>query len=76
MDVHENQPSSSSASILEGAHDVRIDRAKMTNVAGNFSVDSSSNTFIINIIKQESGIGFRSILVLLLLSLLFFRLLL
>lgn len=77
MDVHEDQPSSpSSASILEGAHDVRIDRAKITNVAGNSSADYSSNTYIF--IKQESGLGFpsRNMLVLLLLASLFFRLLL
>ena len=44
----------------------------MTNIAGNSSVDSSSNTFIINIIKQETGVGFRSVLILLLLAVLFF----
>ena len=76
MDVHEDQPSSpSSASILDGAHDVWIDRAKITNVAGNSSADHSSNTYIF--IKQESGLSFpsRNMLVLMLLASVFFHLL-
>jgi hypothetical protein len=64
--------------MLGGARDVRIDRARLNNVAGNFSVDSSfSNTFIY--IRHESGVGFRTVLVLLLLLILafvFFRYLL
>ena len=75
MDINENQPySPSSAHILDGARDVRIDRARLNNVAGNFSVDSSSTTFIY--IRQESGLDFCSVLVLLLLliiTFLFFR---
>lgn len=68
MDVHESKPycpSSTSASILDGARDVRIDGAKFTNVAGNSesTVDSSSNVVVF--IKLESGICFRSVLVLL-----------
>ena len=78
MDINENRPySPSSAGILDGARDVRIERARLNNVAGNFSVDSfsvdsSSNTFIY--IRQESGVGFRSVLVLLLLLILVFPL--
>ena len=76
MDVHESKPScpsSASASILDNAHDVRIDGAQFTNVAGNSesTVDSSSNVVIF--IKQESGIRFRSMLVLLIIAFLIFR---
>lgn len=73
MDVHENQSSSSpTASFLHEAHDVHIVRATVTNVGGNSTVNSS-NTFIF--MKLESGMGFLSVLVLLLLTFLFFRLL-
>jgi hypothetical protein len=73
MDVHESQPSSpSSAGLLHGAHDVHIDRATLTSVGGN-SLVNPSNTFIL--IKQESGMGFLSMLVLLLFTFLFCRLL-
>ena len=62
MVIDKKQPySPSSAGILDGARDVRIDRAKLNNVAGNYSVNSSSNTIIY--IRQESGVGFRSALV-------------
>ena len=71
MDVKEPKPTTtSSASILDRAHDNRIDRAKFTNVAGN----SISNTFIL--IKLESGIGVGGVIVLSILAFLFFRLLL
>jgi hypothetical protein len=71
MDVYENRPSS--AYFLDGAHDIWIERAKLTNIAGNSSVDSSSNTLVF--IKQESGIGFRNVLVLFLFTFLLFLLL-
>ncbi|KAF8347355.1 hypothetical protein F5887DRAFT_958046 [Amanita rubescens] len=81
MDIHKtnpmNPPSSSfSASILDSANDVQIDRARFTNFAGNPTLDySSPNVFIY--IKQEPGIGIRGVVVLLLLGLgfLFFLLL-
>ncbi|KAF8333345.1 hypothetical protein F5887DRAFT_994572 [Amanita rubescens] len=81
MDVHEANPmklpsSSFSASILDNANNVQIDRARFTNFAGNPTLDySSPNVFIY--IKQEPGIGIRSVVVLLLLGLgfLFFLLL-
>ena len=71
MNIQEHKRSAtSSASIFDGAQDSRIDRVKFTNVAGN----SVSNTFIS--IKQESGIGVRSMIVLVILAFLFFLLLL
>lgn len=71
MDINENRPFyPSSAGMFDGARGVRIERARFNNVAGNFSVDSSSNAFIY--IRQESGVGFRSVLVLLLLLMLVF----
>ena len=55
MDIKENRLySPSSAGMLDGARDVRIGGAKLNNVAGDFSMHSSSNTFIY--IRQESGI--------------------
>ena len=78
MDVHENQLSSPSrASILDGAKDFRIDGAKMTSVGGNSSVNYSSNTNTYIFIKQESGWGFpsRNVLILLIASLFFYLLL-
>lgn len=74
MDVNENMPSSN-AGILDMAQDGRIERANLTSVGGNsLTVGSSSNTFIF--IKQESGIGSRSVFVLLFLASLFFHLVL
>ena len=79
MDVHEtnkmNSPFSSlSASILDRASDVQIDRTRFNNFAGNSTLDnSSSNVFVY--IQQESGIGFHSVVVFLLLGFLFFLLL-
>ena len=71
MDTNENRLySPSSAGMLDGARDVRIGGAKLKNVAGDFSTHSSSNTFIY--IRQDSGVGFRSVLVLLLLLILLF----
>ena len=76
MDVHEINPmkppfSSLSASILDRAYNVQIDRARFTNLAGNSTLDnSSSNVFVY--IKQESGIGFPSVVILLLSGFLFF----
>lgn len=71
MDTNENRLySPSSAGMLDGARDVRIGGAKLKNVAGDFSMHSSSNTFIY--IRQESSVGFRSVLVLLLLLILLF----
>ena len=70
MNVYENLPSS--ACFLDGAHDLWIERAKLTNIAGNSSVDSSSNTLVFT--NQESGIGFRNMLILLLFAFLFFLL--
>ena len=60
MDVKEHKSfTTSSADIFDSAHDVRIDRAKFTNVAGNSTVNSFSNTFVL--VKQESsGVGVRS----------------
>ena len=73
MDVEEQKPSTtSSAGILDGAHYVRIDGAKLTSVAGNSTVNR--NTFIV--IKQESGIGVRNLIALSVLAFLFFYLLL
>ena len=71
MDAHEHKSSTSSTGILDGAHDIRIDGANITNVAGNSMVTSSSNTFIL--VKQESGISIRSVIVLLILVFLFFH---
>ena len=73
MDVHEHRPSTSSAGMLDGAHDVRIDRANLTTVAGNSMANSSSNTLIL--VKQESGISNQSVIALLIFVFLFFRLL-
>ncbi|KAF8703906.1 hypothetical protein AX14_014134 [Amanita brunnescens Koide BX004] len=67
INVKEHKPPS--ASILNGAHDNRIDRAKFTNVTGNYTVNSFSNTFVL--IKQESGIGICSVIALLTLAFLF-----
>ena len=71
MDVKEHKCfTTSSAGIFDGAHNLRIDRAKFTNVAGNSTVNSFSNTFIV--VKQESsGVGVRSVIVLLILAFLF-----
>ena len=53
--------------MLGGAHDLQIEGGNITNVAG------SSNLFVF--VKQESGIGFRNALILLLVAFLVFRLL-
>ena len=55
--------------MLDGAHDLRIDGGDIANVAGSFN--------LIIFIRQELKIGFRSVLVLLLVAFmfLFFRLL-
>jgi hypothetical protein len=75
MDVKERKPSTmSSADTLGWAHDNRFEGAKFNNVAGNYTVNSTSNTFIF--IKQESGVGVCSAIVLLILGFLFFRFLL
>ena len=71
-DLTNSSFSPSSGSMLDGAHDLRIDGANFTSVAGNSIWDSSSNVFVI--VKQESG-SFRSMLILVLLSFLFFSLL-
>ena len=71
MDVYENQ--ASSTCFLDGVHNIWIERAKLTNIASNSSVDSSSNTLVF--IKQESGIDFCSMLILLVSAFLFFLLL-
>ncbi|KAF8333350.1 hypothetical protein F5887DRAFT_958025, partial [Amanita rubescens] len=59
--------SSTSAGMLGGAHDLRIDGGNITNVAG------SSNLLVF--VKQEPGIGIRNALVLLLVAFLVFCLL-
>ena len=71
MEVKEYKSfATSSAGIFDGAHHVRIGRAKFTNVAGNSTVNSFSNTFVV--IKQESsGVGVRSVILLLILAFLF-----
>ncbi|KAF8713867.1 hypothetical protein AX14_012911 [Amanita brunnescens Koide BX004] len=53
------------------ARDNQFEGANFTNIVGNYKVNSISNTFIV--IKQESGV---SVIVLLILAFLFFRLLL
>jgi len=64
----------SSAGILDKARDVQINGIRFTNVAGNSALNySSSNMFVF--IEQESGIRFRSVLILLILAFLLFRLL-
>ena len=79
MDVKEQKPgTTSSAGILDRAHDVRIDGANLTSVAGNSTVTSFSTTFVI--IKQESGHGINvrsmiTLLILVILAFLLFRLL-
>ena len=75
MDVKEHKCfTTSSAGIFDGAHNVRIGRAKFTNVAGNSTVNSFSNTFVL--VKQESsGVGVRRVIVLLILAFLFLFLL-
>ncbi len=70
MDVHERRPagSSFSAVMLDGAPDIRFKGGNIiTNVAG------SSNVVIFA--KREVGIDFGSMLILLLVAFLFFRLL-
>ncbi|KAF8333342.1 hypothetical protein F5887DRAFT_1286373 [Amanita rubescens] len=74
MDVQEHKPTilpSSNAGMFDRARDLRIDGAKFANVAGNSTVDASSNLIIV--IKCNSGIGFWSTLVLLILAFLVFR---
>ena len=67
--IIENKPSTASgANILSGAHDNKISGGKFTNVRGNYTVNS--NTILI---KQESGIGIGSVIVVLILAFLFFR---
>ena len=59
-----HEPSTaSSANILGGV--------KFTNIRGNYTVNSNTNTVIL--IKQESGIGIGSAIVVLILAFLFFR---
>ena len=43
-----------SGGMLDGAHNLRIDGANFTSVAGNSIRDSSSRVFVI--VKQESGV--------------------
>lgn len=58
MDVKEHKPSTtSSAGILDGAHNNQIDRGRFSNVGGNSTVTSFSTTFVI--IKHESGQRYR-----------------
>jgi len=76
MDSNESGPTNSSssplrASMLDGARDLQIVGANFTSVAGNSIRDSNVFVFV----KQESGISFRSMLILVLLLFLFFCLL-
>ena len=75
MEVKEHKSfTTSSAGIFGGAHNVRIGRATFTNVAGNSTVNSFSNPFVL--VKRESaGVGVRSVIVLLILAFLFLFLL-
>ena len=69
MDVKEHKSfTTSSAGIFDGAHHVRIGRAKFTNVAGNSTVNSFSNTAIIFVPQESSGVGIRSVIILLILT--------
>ena len=70
-----NPPFSSlSASMFDRANRVQINGARFNNRAGNSTLDNSySNVFVY--VKQDSGIGFRSVVILLLLGFLFFLLL-
>jgi hypothetical protein len=63
----DSRSSSLNADMLGGAHDLRIEGGNVTNVSG------SSNLFVF--VKQESGIGIRNALILLLVAFLIFRLL-
>lgn len=77
MDIQEHESTndpcpSLNSGMLDGAHDLRIDGSKFTNVAGNSTVDTSSN--IVFVIRYNSGISVRSALVLLFLAFLVFRL--
>ena len=75
MDIKECKPSTmSSVDTLGWAHDNRFEGPNFTHVAGNYGVNSISNTFIF--IKQESGVGIYSMIILLISGFLFFRLLL
>jgi hypothetical protein len=75
MDIKEPKPSTmSSVHTFGWAHDNQFERANFNNVAGNYTVTSISNTFIFT--KQVSGVGIYSVIVLLILGFLFFRLLL
>lgn len=73
MDVQEHEPTSlpSNAGMFDRARNLRIDGAKFANVAGNSTVDTSSN--LVFVVKYNSGIGFWGALVLLLLAFLVFR---
>jgi len=74
MDVQEHKPTSlplSNAGMFDRARDLRINGAKFANVAGNSTVDASYN--LVFVIKCNSGIGFWSASVLLLLAFLVFR---
>ncbi|KAF8694389.1 hypothetical protein AX14_002056 [Amanita brunnescens Koide BX004] len=74
MDIKERKPSTmSSADTLGWAHDNRFEGASFNNIAGNYTVNSSSSTFIF--IKQESGVGVCSTIISLILAFIFFRLL-
>ncbi|KAF8312058.1 hypothetical protein F5887DRAFT_527416 [Amanita rubescens] len=68
--IHENKPTKprtrSSPSMLNEAHDLRFDGAKFTNVAGNSTVDTSSNFILI--IKCDSGVSLWNMLLLFLLA--------
>ena len=71
MDVKEHKSfTTSSAGILDGAHNVRIGRVKFTNVAGNSTVSSVSNTIVL-VQQESSGVGVRSVIVSLILAFLF-----
>ena len=77
MDIQEHKSTNPpcpplNSGVLDGAHDLRIDGSKFTNVAGNSTVDTSSN--YVFVIRYNSGIGVRSALVLLFLAFVVFRL--
>lgn len=78
INIHMIDPTNTSncrlgARMLDGAHNLRIDGAKFTTIAGNSIRGSPSNIFVV--IKQDSGISYRSILILVLLTFLLFCLL-
>ena len=71
MDVKEHKSfTTSSAGIFDSAHNVRVSGAKFSNVAGNSTVNSFSNTFVL-VQQESSGVGVRSVILLLILAFLF-----